>query len=146
MAVSADISKMYRAVEPAPEDRNLHQFVWRPSPDTPIQDFRMTCATFGVSASPFLTVKTITLPTHFSSTKRGISSDIARTFDVLGWLARTIITMKIMYRKLWEEKLEWDAPVPEPHLTNHLTWRQELLPLSDLHNLDVIILQHIESG
>ena len=75
----------------------------------------------------------ITLPTHFSSTQHGIISDIARTFDVLGCLAPMIITMKIMYQKLWEEKLERDAPVPEPHLTNHLTWRQELLALSDLH-------------
>ena len=51
VAVSADISRMYRVVELAPEDRDLHRFVWRHTPDTPIQDFWMTRVTFGVSAS-----------------------------------------------------------------------------------------------
>ena len=38
------------------------------------------------------------LPSQYESTKRGIISDIARTFDVLGWLAPTIVVMKIMYQ------------------------------------------------
>ena len=41
--------------------------------------------------------------------------------------------MKILYQRLWEEQLEWDEPVPEPHLSNHLTWREELLVLTELH-------------
>ena len=32
IAISADISKMYRAVELAPKDRDLHRFVWRAQP------------------------------------------------------------------------------------------------------------------
>ena len=34
-------------------DPYLHRFVWRQSPDEPLQDFRMTRVTFGVSASSF---------------------------------------------------------------------------------------------
>ena len=48
------------------------------------------------------------LPTSFASTKRGVISDVARTFDVLGWLAPTIVNMKILYQQLWELKLAWD--------------------------------------
>ena len=45
-------------------------------------------------------------------TKRGIISDIAQTFDALGWIAPSVILMKILYQNLWVEKLEWDDPVP----------------------------------
>ena len=230
---------MFRAIELSPEDRDLHHFVWRPNPDTPISDFRMTQVTFGVSSSPYLAIRTlqqtatsdhpsasyhvlnsfyvddllagadttedalalftsmrellqkggfdlrkwrsssqevtksipdnlletvpvqalsdskltshpkalgiewnsiddtmhvsITLPSKFYSTKRGVISDVAKTFDVLGWLAPIIVKMKILYQRLWKEQLEWDEPVPEPHLSNHLTWKEELLVLTELH-------------
>ena len=42
----------------------------------------------------------VELPTHYSSTKRGVVSDIALTFDVLGWLSPTILPMKLLYRQL----------------------------------------------
>ena len=47
----------------------------------------------------------VNLPTAYSSTKRGIVSDVAKTFDILGWLAPTILQMKVIYQQLWEEKL-----------------------------------------
>ena len=59
IALTADISKMYREVKLAPEDKDLHRFLWRASPNLPLQDYRMTRVTFGVSASPYLAVKTL---------------------------------------------------------------------------------------
>ena len=53
------------------------------------------------------------LPPSHVSTKRGIISYVARTFDVLGWLAHTIVTMKVMYQQLWERKLGWDEELPQ---------------------------------
>ena len=53
VALTTDVSKMYRAIELTPEDRDLHRFVWRQSPDQSLEDFRMTHVTFGVSASSF---------------------------------------------------------------------------------------------
>ena len=53
VALTADVSKMYRAIELVPSDRDLHRFVWRRTPDEPLQDYRMTRVTFGVSASSF---------------------------------------------------------------------------------------------
>ena len=53
IALTADISKMYRAIELTKNDRDLHRFVWRSSPSVPLKDYRMTRVTFGVSASSF---------------------------------------------------------------------------------------------
>ena len=53
VALTADVSKMYRAIELVPSDRDLHRFVWRRTPEEPLQDYRMTRVTFGVSASSF---------------------------------------------------------------------------------------------
>lgn len=33
----------------------------------------------------------------FTPTKRGVISDIAKTFDILGWIAPTLIQMKILF-------------------------------------------------
>ena len=53
VALVTDVSKMYRAVELVPSDRDLHRFVWRHKPGDTLQDYRMTRLTFGVSASCF---------------------------------------------------------------------------------------------
>ncbi len=53
VALTADISKMYRAIELTPTDKDLHRFVWRSHPEKPLKDYRMTRVTFGVSASSF---------------------------------------------------------------------------------------------
>ena len=53
VALTADVSKKDRAVELIPPDHDLHRFIWRNSLDEPLQDYRMTRVTFGVSASSF---------------------------------------------------------------------------------------------
>ena len=53
IALTADVSKMYRAVELTLADRDIHRFVWRSNPKEALQDYRMTRVTFGVSASSF---------------------------------------------------------------------------------------------
>jgi hypothetical protein len=53
VALTTDVSKMYRAVQLSESDRDLHRFVWRSECSDIINDFRMTRVTFGVSASSF---------------------------------------------------------------------------------------------
>ena len=53
IALTADVSKMYRAVHLASEDKDLHRFLWRNNPQDELVDYRMTRLTFGVSASSF---------------------------------------------------------------------------------------------
>ena len=235
IALNADITKMHREVKLSAEDKDLHRFVWRASQNMPIQDYRMTRVTFGVSASPNLAVRTLhqtaddhgegypkatshiknsfyvddflggantiqeaisifddirsillkggfnlckwrtsssevlnhiplelqekclikdnttpQAPSHskalglewdsqkdnmspsicvspsYRPTKRGIISDVAKTYDILGWIAPTILTMKLLYQKLWQKGHEWDETVPSDQMEIHLQWRTEL--------------------
>ena len=239
VALTADISKMYREVELHPTDRDLHRFVWRPTPQDDLKDFRMTRVTFGVSGSPYLAIKTlqqtakdhgadhptasnhivssfyvddllagaptaedakelfvqlrsvlqkggfnlckwrssspvvlnniptelreklltkdatsllpsaqpkalglqwdsqedvmsptIHAPSSYRQTKRGIISDISKTFDVLGWIAPAVLPMKILYQTLWEKGQEWDGLAPPSVIEEHSRWREQLPCLS----------------
>ena len=239
VALTADISKMYRAVELCLTDRDLHRFVWRPSPKDQLQSFRMTRVTFGVSASPYVAIKTLQQtakdhgadhptaaahiqssfyvddllagaqnpeeakklfsdlrsilskgsfnlckwrssdtnvldsiptdlqeklltkdvtsdqdsaypkalglqwnsqedvmsptihpPSNYLQTKRGIISDVSKTFDVLGWIAPAILPMKIMYQSLWDRGQEWDGVAPPHVIEEHSRWRQQMPCLS----------------
>ena len=234
VALTADISKMYRAVEVITDDCDLHRFVWRKGPSEPLRDYRMTRLTFGVSASSFaanMAVKqnaldyateflnavnvvdqsfyvddcltgadsiseainlqaqlhsllskggflprkwnsseaevlscipsdlkdapaiqplpapieyTKTLGIEWNSsmdhfcltianlpplnniTKRVLVSDVAKTFNLLGWFSPTTIKVKILFQRLWEQKVGWDDLVPDPIYESWFQWRSEL--------------------
>ena len=68
----------------------------------------------------------VELPSAFVSTKRGIISDIARTFDVLGWISPVILQTKRLIQELWRLKLGWDEEVPGNVKLKHEVWREEL--------------------
>ena len=53
VALTTDVSRMYRAIELISSDQDLHRFVWRRKLNEPLQDYRMTRVTFVVSASSF---------------------------------------------------------------------------------------------
>ena len=53
IVITADINKMYRAVQLVQSDHDFHRFVWRSSQSETLKDYRMTRVTFGVSASSF---------------------------------------------------------------------------------------------
>ena len=63
-------------------------------------------------------------------TKCGLISDIAGTFDVLGWIALSVVLMKILYQKLWLEKVDWDEAVPPDLQAEHALWKQQLHTLN----------------
>ena len=45
-------------------------------------------------------------------TKRSLVSDVAKTFDTLGWYSPTIVKAKILLQALWLEGIGWDDCVP----------------------------------
>ena len=238
VALTSDVSRMYRAVKLVPSDRDFHRFIWRSSPGEQLSDYRMTRVTFGVSASSFaanmsvkqnaidfgaeyplaakavndsfyvddcisgadtvdeaialqqqlqelfskagfllrkwrsseLTVlehippdlrdsqsmqqipnpgeytKTLGIEwnsskDHFRLTiaklppiehvsKRFLVSDVAKTFDILGWFSPAMIKVKILLQQLWELKVGWDDTVPPQIHDDWLQWRAELDLLS----------------
>ena len=68
----------------------------------------------------------LTLPEHFSTTKRGLMSDISRIFDILGWVAPAIVLMKIQYQELWALEIGWDEQLPPSIKRKHAKWREQL--------------------
>ena len=68
-------------------------------------------------------------PYSYVPTKRGILSDVAKTFDVMGWITLVILPMKLMIQELWKSKRGWDDPVSEEQAIRHKTWRDELSQL-----------------
>lgn len=75
-----------------------------------------------------LTISELTPPDRV--TKRFLISDIAKTYDILGWFSPTIIMVKILFQQLWEQKVGWDDVVPDPICEVWLRWRRELKLLS----------------
>ena len=241
IALSSDITKMYREVLLHPEDQPLHRYNWREDQHSPWKEYQMKRVTFGVAASPYLAVKvlqqtgedhgkqhpkaqwhinhsfyvddllggadtteeatalykhlslilekagfhlrkwrssstavltqiphniqeslptqelidqhsatypkalgvawdsredsmftSINLPDSYSASKRGVISDIARTFDVLGWIAPVILPMKLLYRDLWQTKADWDDTISQEHQDRHSMWREELPLLKEV--------------
>ena len=59
IALSADITKMYREVVLAKEDRQLHRFLWRSHPSEPVSVYCMNRVTFGVTSSPYVAIRTL---------------------------------------------------------------------------------------
>ena len=232
---------MYREVELVAGDRDFHRFLWRSTPHQEIRDYRMTRVTFGISASPYLAVRTlqqtaadhgegqpevaqhirssfyvddllagassveaalqlysslreilkkggfnlckwrsssplvfsqipvelqeslpvksvtqtespsqpkalglelnsgtdcmspsIQSPSANSPTKRGIISNVAKTFDVLGWISPSVLVMKLLYQQLWKLSSGWDEEVPANLLQLHSKWKEELPLLSEI--------------
>ena len=67
-----------------------------------------------------------------STTKREIASDVAKTYDVLGWFSPSIIKSKILLQKLWECKINWDETVPLDLIDLWRRWKTELPLLSSV--------------
>ena len=70
------------------------------------------------------------LPSLDHITKRFLVSDVAKTYDILGWFAPSVIMIKILLQQLWEQKVGWDEEVPITIQEAWWQWRRELKLLS----------------
>ena len=59
-------------------------------------------------------------------TKRFHVSDVAKTFNILGWFSPSITLVKILLLRLWELKVDWDDVVPQSIQEIWLRWSNEL--------------------
>ena len=83
VALTGDVSKMYREVMLSEEDRQLHRFVWRAEPDQPVTTYAMNRVTFGVTSSPYVAVKTLhQIAQDFSTPESQASWHIRNSFYV----------------------------------------------------------------
>ena len=241
VALTGDITKMYREVLLHPLDQALHRYIWKKDSEEDWSEYQMKRVTFGVTASPYLAVRVLQQVAHefgkdlpkaqwhilqsfyvddlmggadsekeavelyedlnkilqkasftlkkwrssstkvlqqipgkmqeklplqdlvdmhsasypkalgvtwnsrkdsmsistnisedYVASKRGIISDIARTFDVLGWVSPVILPMKILYKEVWKTGVDWDDNIEKEQEGKHRTWREELPSLSDI--------------
>ena len=105
VALSGDISKMYREIMLTPEDQQYHRFWWRPTTEQPVRAYCMERVTFGVTCSPFLAVKTMQqAAADFGSSYPVAQLHLGRSFyvdDLLGG-ADTVQEAKDLYCQLSE--------------------------------------------
>ena len=57
--LTTDVSKMYRAISLAPEDRDYHRFLCRDKPTDPVTDYRMTRVTLGITSAALLATNSL---------------------------------------------------------------------------------------
>ncbi|BES87780.1 Pao retrotransposon peptidase [Nesidiocoris tenuis] len=55
----ADVRQMYRNIRIYEEHQDFQRILWRFNAEDPIQEFKLTTVTYGVSCSPFLAIRTL---------------------------------------------------------------------------------------
>lgn len=76
-----------------------------------------------------------------SITKRKATSDLARLFDPLKFLAPIVVRAKMFIQQIWQFKVDWDEPLPEDL---HATWTKFRNDLDSINNFKISI--HIFKG
>ena len=59
-------------------------------------------------------------------TRRNLLKVTSSFFDPLGILSSVLVQMKLLFRELCQEKVAWDAPLPEPVRRKWIAWLQDL--------------------
>ena len=59
VAMTTDVTKMYRQIHLHEEDHDLHRVLWRSSPKETINEYRLKRLTFGTKAAPFLATRVL---------------------------------------------------------------------------------------
>ena len=88
--------------------------LWDSSSSQDIPDHDQFTKTLGMqwySSTDHLRLTVAKLPSGENITKRALISDVAKTYDVLGWFSPTMIKVKILFQQLWELNVGWDDTV-----------------------------------
>ena len=107
-----------------------------------IMDHHRTLGLHWDTAADAMHVATSSTGSEDPPTKRKIASDVAKAFDLLGWYTPTILIIKSLMQKLWQDQLSWDDPAPEDVCKVWRQWRAEL-PLVNQH---LIPSHYFDSG
>lgn len=83
-------------------------------------------------AEDTLYVATPILADDVDASKRQVSSDIARTFDILGLFTPTTLIMKVLLQDIWRLRVDWDEVLPPEISSIWQSWRSQLHLLASL--------------
>ncbi len=84
------------------------------------------------TANDSLHIVTSTVEDIYLPTKSQVLSDVARTFNVLGWFSPVTVTLKILLQKIWQLGIEWAQYIPQDLADYWKTWRKELPLVTEL--------------
>ncbi|XP_045541883.1 uncharacterized protein LOC123723348 [Papilio machaon] len=76
--ISADIEKMYRAINVTPNQRSLQQIIFRENNKLPLKTYKLNTVTYGTASAPYLATKCLSSLASSASneqTKRSILQD-----------------------------------------------------------------------
>ena len=90
---------------------NIPTHPWKPLLAYPVLHEQVLGIEWNATSDHFRLTVARLLPLN-NVTKRFLVSDIAKTYDVLGWFAPCVIKAKILLQQLWEMKIDWDDDVP----------------------------------
>ncbi|KAL0810543.1 hypothetical protein ABMA28_010663 [Loxostege sticticalis] len=76
----------------------------------------------------------ISIPDNDTCTKRSILSTVARLWDIMGFVAPTVVYAKLLIKQLWLLHLDWDD-VPPPSIIK--MWKQFCTELPSLNELRI---------
>ena len=113
----------------SPELLDMHSTHQMPSP----KEYTKTLGVEWNSHSDHFRLTIASLPSMDNVMKHALTSDIAKTFDVLEWFSPSTIKAKILLQRLWEQRIEWDELLPTSIHQEWLQWRSELPLLSERH-------------
>ena len=71
-------------------------------------------------------------PDNQANTKRSILSETSKVFDPVGIYTPVTVKGRILIKKLWTDKLDWDVPIPSNYSDE---WKDTSADLSKLHTL-----------
>lgn len=82
-AISADVTKMYRQVLVAPDDRQWQQIIWREQPFSPLKYYQLNTLTYGITCASYLAIKSLqTLASQNSKSYQLASAKALKDFNV----------------------------------------------------------------
>ncbi|XP_049877966.1 uncharacterized protein LOC126375152 isoform X1 [Pectinophora gossypiella] len=100
------------------------------------QDCNFNMKTLGLQMNLKQDSFTISSPDNSSSgniTKSTVLSCIARFYDPLGFASPIIIKAKAIMQRLWEDKLDWNAPAPKEIVHDWLQFSNNLASMQPIH-------------
>ena len=128
IGMAGDVAKMYRQIGLHEEDRDFHRLIWREDPNQPLEIFRMTRVTYGITSSSYHAIRALQsaadyaeLPTTESALRRdfyvddflGGALDVDTAYRLKEDLTKSLSKVCMPIRKWSSNSAELLARIPE---------------------------------
>ncbi|XP_055527336.1 uncharacterized protein LOC129719952 [Wyeomyia smithii] len=123
VAVTADITKMYRQIWVAESDQSLQRILWRSSPSEPLCTYELTTVTYGTTTAPYLATRCLqqladdeakNFPAAVQVVKKGFYvDDLMIGFDSLEEASLAVVETSKMLASAGFPLRKWSSNCPQ---------------------------------